>query len=169
MYICAIRIQFTRKQSLTFQVCLQRCTLVNSSLEDTNFISLHKNGIFCNFRDIWQNMFRAPDFEVSFRPFDIDDCLSKKKNTRQIFFRKLHLCRISSKSVIHALICYLVNRKWFYACFVPRNARLDFNLQCASSVMSKLLFLISFFLRLNLNHVRINMQFLLRLLLFTSI
>ena len=41
-------------------------------LKNNNFINVHKNCNFNNFRDIGQNIFL--DFEVSFHPFDIDDC-----------------------------------------------------------------------------------------------
>ena len=54
---------------------------------------------FNNFRDIWQNMSRAPKFE---RSSNIDDgrhtrhvsnaAKKEKKTTRQMLLRKLHLC-----------------------------------------------------------------------------
>ena len=44
--------------------------LLNLSLRNTNFINLHKNCIFGNFWNIWQNTFSK--FKVSFRPCDID-------------------------------------------------------------------------------------------------
>ena len=58
-------------------------------------------GIFVNFRDIWQNIFRTPNFEVRFQPFSIDD---RPWKTRGKYFFENYVSRqISSESVIFTL------------------------------------------------------------------
>ena len=52
--------------------------------KNTDFINLHKNGIFNHFRDIWQNMFRAPNFEVFSFHWSLP--IKKKKKRIKYFF-----------------------------------------------------------------------------------
>ena len=77
-----------------------------------NFINLHRNGVFNNFRDIWQNTSCTPNFNGSsftLSTSTIVDWKKKRKNTKKqkyfFFFRKLHLCQISSKSAIYTSVC----------------------------------------------------------------
>ena len=48
-------------------------------INDTDFIDLRRNSIFSNFQDTWlKHVPYTTDFEISFHPFNIDDCRLKK-------------------------------------------------------------------------------------------